>query len=98
MLGSCCGHNRGIGDIQLRDGRHLLILPHKEELQDATTPFLMKITMVVNKLLGFDTEDREQYIEEWEQLNGTDYPKRHKETQIEEATNESRGITRVTKG
>ena len=26
MRGSCCGHGRGIGDIQLQDGRRLLVL------------------------------------------------------------------------
>jgi hypothetical protein len=28
MRGSCCGHGDGIGNIELADGRVLLILPH----------------------------------------------------------------------
>jgi hypothetical protein len=27
MRGSCCGHGRGEGDIELEDGRHLRIIP-----------------------------------------------------------------------
>lgn len=29
MRGSCCGHNRGVGDIHLQDGRMLIILDPK---------------------------------------------------------------------
>ena len=31
MRGSCCGHGKGNGDIQLQDGRLLVVIPDGDE-------------------------------------------------------------------
>ena len=43
--GSCCGHGRYLGGIELEDGRALVIIPDAEDWlwMDRKTKFLMKI-------------------------------------------------------